>query len=290
MNGVCVTVPATIANLGPGFDCLALAVEWRNKVTVSFAGSTSISVSGMGADRIPRDDSNLVLRALRACETGVAGEHRNYEIKIENESPYGRGFGSSAAAIVGGVVAARELLGSGHKALEVAGKIEGHLDNVSAALLGGVTISGFSPTDALRLDPPPELAVLACVAAERLSTSVSRKALPPNVPFKDATSNVSRSSLLVASIASGNLDFLLEATEDKLHQPSRFQIAPDSATLVNVLRSHGYAAFLSGAGPSVAALIHADHADAAESLALQHAPPGWQVVILKPSQDGARVI
>jgi len=284
-----VSVPATIANLGPGFDCLALAVEWRNRITVDRASATSIEVSGPGEDRIPRDESNLVLRALRAWELRACVTPGTYAIRIENEAPYGRGFGSSASAIIGGVVAARELLGGPCLELEIAGEIEGHLDNVSAALLGGITISGYSSREALRIDPPNGLGVVACVAAERLSTSAARKALPSSVPFNDASFNAARASLLTAALASGDLTQLLAGTEDALHQRYRFEIAPDSAALVSALRNHGYAAFLSGAGPSVAVLIPADSADAAESVARQHAPAGWELRVLALSDSGAQV-
>lgn len=284
---VTVRVPATIANLGPGFDCLALAVAWHNRITVSRVVETTIEVSGPGEDRIPRNADNLVLRAIRAWERATGADPGEYAIGLVNETPYGRGLGSSAAAIVGGLVAARDLVGGEANLLALAGEIEGHLDNVSAALHGGITVSGFAAGEALRLDPPPDLSVVVCVAAERLSTSKARAALPTQIPFEDAVFNTGRAALLAAALASGDTSRLLEATEDRLHQDRRFALAPDAGALVAALRKEGIAAFLSGAGPSVAALVPGDQAAEAEQAAATLAPPGWEHRRLSIDPDGA---
>ncbi|HEX9696638.1 MAG TPA: homoserine kinase [Actinomycetota bacterium] len=286
---VTVRVPATIANLGPGFDCLGLAIAWHNRITLEAAGTTTVHVSGPGEDRIPRDASNLVLRSVRAWEAAVGADAGEWAITISNEAPYGRGFGSSAAAIVGGLVAARAILGGGASLLALAGEIEGHLDNVSAALLGGVTISGYATADAFRLPPPDSIAVLACVAPGRLSTSKARAALPAQIPFADAVFNASRAALLAASIATGDPTRLPAATEDRLHQDRRFAIAEDAGALARALRADGIAAFLSGAGPSIAALVAAGDAPSAANAARTHAPDGWEIRIVPFDPSGAVV-
>jgi homoserine kinase len=286
---VTVRAPATIANLGPGFDCLGLAIAWHNTITLSPAETTTIEVTGGGAERIPRDDRNLALRAVRAWEKATGREPGEFEITIDNESPYGRGFGSSAAAIVGGLVAAKELLGGDASILKLAGELEGHLDNVSACLLGGVTVSGYAPDDALRIDPPSGIAVLACVAPGRLSTSEARAALPARVALKDASFNSARTALLAASLASGDPARLMQATEDRLHQNRRFQMAPHTGAMVRALREKGIAAFLSGAGPSVAALVAADRAEKDSRTAKAVAGEGWDVRVVEIDAAGAVV-
>lgn len=286
---VAVRVPATIANVGPGFDCLGFAIAWHNRITLASTDVTRIDVTGPGADRIPRDEKNLVLRAVRAWEHAIGAPPQSWAITINDDAPYGRGFGSSAAAIVGGVVAARALLGGDANALAIAGALEGHLDNVSAALLGGITVSGYAPDDALRIEPPDTIVPLVCVAPGRLSTSAARASLPRQVAFGDAAANAARAGLLVASIASSDPARLLAATEDRLHQPARFALAPDTGALVANLRERGIAAFLSGAGPSVAALVPTADSSGAEATARAVAPDGWEVRIVPFEPAGATV-
>lgn len=284
---VIVRVPATVANLGPGFDCLGFAIDWHNAITVERAERTTIEVTGPGENRIPRDGKNLVLRSIRTWEIATGQDPGEYAIRIDNESPYGRGFGSSAAAIVGGLVAARALTGGDASVLQLAGGIEGHLDNVSAAYLGGITVSGYSADDAVRLDPPSSIVPLICVAPGRLSTSAARASLPAEVPFKDATFNAARAALLASALATGDTRRLLAATEDRLHQPYRFEIAPATGALVTALRDRGYAAFLSGAGPSVSALVPVPDAGAATAHARDAAPEGWDVRVVSFDAAGA---
>ena len=286
---VTVAVPATIANLGSGFDCMGLAVEWRNRVTVAASKEVSIDVTGPGAERIPRNHANLVLRAIQACERASGSMAREWAILIENETPYGRGLGSSACAIVAGVVAANAL-GIQADALTIAGEIEGHLDNVSAALFGGITVSGFSASQSLRLPAPAGLRVVACVAPGRLSTKAARAALPSQVPFVDAVHAASRAALLAAQLATGNLSHLLEATEDRLHQDARFALAPDSAGVCAALRAAGFAAFLSGAGPSISALVASDTAEEAARIGRESGGEGWDVRVLEIADEGATIV
>lgn len=287
---VVVAAPATIANLGPGFDCMGLAIGWPNEITLERADDTSITVEGPGAGEIPTDpERSLVLRAVRAWERAVGASPVPVRAHLLSRTPYGRGFGSSSAAIVGGLVAARALLGGDAPILALAGELEGHLDNVAPCLVGGICVSGFAPDDTLRLEPPSDLRVVACVAPERLSTKAARAALPGEVPFADAVFNASRAALLAACLATGDLGRLLAATEDRLHQDPRFALAPDAAALCRSLRSEGLAAFLSGAGPSISVLVRSADAEAARTLAVAAAPAGWEVGIVGLDSEGARL-
>jgi len=270
---VVVRVPATVANLGPGFDCLGLALAWHNQVTVEGAEQLEITAAGPGADRIARDETNLVARGLAA----VCGELPAVRIHQMISIPFGRGFGSSAAAIVAGVVAGRALAASDHSDLDlvwIASDLEGHPDNAAPCLLGGVTV--VAGRALVRLQPPPAWRVLVCVAPGRFATEAARAALPEQLSRADAVATSSRASLLSAALATGSADVLMTATEDVLHQPARFALMPDAADLVRALRAEGVAAFLSGAGPSVAAIVPGDASNAMD-VARARVPDGWEV-------------
>jgi homoserine kinase len=288
---VVVSAPATIANLGPGFDSMGLAIEWHNEITLELADETSVTVEGPGAGEIPTDpDRNLILRAVRSWERAVGMSPVAVRARLLSRTPYGRGFGSSSAAIVGGLVAARALLGGEAPILALAGELEGHLDNVAPCLLGGICVSGFAPDDTLRIDPPPGLQIVACIAPARLSTKAARGALPAQVPFADAVFNASRAALLAASLAAGDLERLGEATEDRLHQDHRFALAPDAGALAKGLRAQGYAAFLSGAGPSISVLAPSRSAVEVRLRASSLAPDGWDISIVDIEGAGAFVV
>jgi homoserine kinase len=205
--------------------------------------------------------------------------------------PLGRGFGSSAAAIVAGLVAARalgETMHTDEQLLAIAIGMEGHADNVAPAVLGGMTVSAGGRT--LRLDPPSGIRPLVCVAPSSMSTGVARATLPTEIPRADAVENVGRAALLVAAMASGRAEAVMDATEDRLHQPARFELMPDSGALVRALRAKGIAAFLSGAGPSVAALVAGETAADAEAAARALAPHGWEVRLERIDRAGATVV
>lgn len=285
---VVVSVPATVANLGPGFDCLGLALGWHDQVRVERApDGPAVTVAGTGAERIPRDASNLVLRGLAA----IMGDAPAVSVHQMTAIPSGRGFGSSAAAIVAGLVAGRALADSSHGDDELVGlaaAIEGHADNVAPCLLGGVAVIGEGR--ALRLDPPAGLRALVCVAPSGLPTTAARAALPEVVPREEAARSMGRAALLAASLAAGRLDALLAATEDSFHQPARFELMPDSGALVDGLRAGGIAAFLAGAGPSVGALVLAGDVEGAAAAARRLAPEGWDVRIESLDGDGATIV
>lgn len=284
---VSVRAPATIANLGPGFDCLGVAIAWHNEIRVERdpGGGLTVTAAGHGADEIPRDASNLAVRAIAT----VLGSSDGLRVHLTNAIPFGRGFGSSAAAIVGGMLAAHALEGKHASAasfVNAAAALEGHADNVAPCILGGaVAVAGDT---VLPLGAPAGIEILVCVAPMALSTEAARKALPAEVAFSDAAANAGRAALLTAALLSGEAGHLLSATEDRLHQPPRFALMPASGRLVEQLRNAGIAAFLAGAGPSVAGLVPAASAAAAEASARGLAPDGWEV--RRTSFDGAGAV
>jgi homoserine kinase len=260
-----VRVPATSANLGPGFDALGLALGLHDEVEARVTGSgLDIEVSGEGADVIGgAGERHLIVRAMRVAfdELNVA-QPAGLELRCVNRIPHGRGLGSSAAAIVAGLLAARALAGastSPEDVLPLASMLEGHPDNVAPCLFGGLTIAwtgtagaGMPTARAVRLDPCPEVHLVAFVAPEPVSTKVARGLLPASVPHADAASNAGRAALLVAALTA-RPDALLDGTEDKLHQDYRAPAMPHSHELVTRLRAAGIPAVISGAGPSVLA-------------------------------------
>jgi homoserine kinase len=289
MDAVVVRVPATIANLGPGFDALGLALSWHNEVRVERTpDGLSISATGPGAETLPRDETNLVARALSSI---VGDEGLSLSVNQLIAIPNGRGFGSSAAAVIAGLVAGRALAGSSEtdeQLLEKAIAFEGHADNVAPCLLGGITVS--TDTSTVRLEPPETIRPLVCVAPQAMRTDAARAALAKEVARSDAVANVGRAALLVAALTEGRSDVLMDATEDRLHQPARFELMPDSGALVRALRGKGMPAFLSGAGPSVAALVDANAAEEGARIARERAPDGWEVRVESFDPEGARVV
>lgn len=288
ITGLTVRVPATVANVGPGFDTLAFALDWHNEIRIDAAPQLEIEVEGEGADSIERGPSNLVVRSIAA----LLGTTPRARIRIVNRFPFGRGFGSSAAAVVGGLVAARALGArddSDEELLGHATEIEGHADNAGACLLGGITVSlPGAPTG--RIEPPADFHVVVAVAPAPLSTHEARRALPSSVPFAHAALTAARAARLTAALASGDAAALLASTDDVLHQPARFALAADSGSLVFKLRAAGHAAFLSGAGPSVAAIVPRESLESARQDAVRFAPSGWSVRSLGFAAGGAEII
>ena len=288
---VTVTVPATSANLGPGFDALGLALDLRDELTAAVGTTTSITATGEGADQIPHDETHLVIRAMRATFDRLGVQPDGIELRTTNVIPHGRGLGSSAAAIVGGILLARALVDDGDTrlptadALALASSIEGHPDNVAPCLLGGFTIAWADDAGraaARRLDPTG-IHPVVFVPPTALSTEVARAALPAQVPHAHAARNASRAALLVAAMT-GAPELLLVATEDLLHQPYRAPSMPASAELLDRLRAAGHAAVISGAGPSVLVLAtNPDESGECRKLV----PDGWVVFPLAVDLSGA---
>jgi homoserine kinase len=264
-----VRVPATSANLGPGFDSFGLALALYDDVVVRVAESgLLVDVAGEGADDVRRDKRNLVVQAVRATFDALGGQPRGLEIVCANRIPHGRGLGSSAAAIVAGVVAARELVLGGAErlpddaVLSLAAQLEGHPDNVAACLAGGFTMAWTEPgttaspellTRALHLDVHKSIAAVVFVPDTKSSTTKARKLLPESVPHHEAAANAARAALLAQALTR-RPELLLVATEDALHQQYRASAMPRSAAMLSRLREAGIAAVISGAGPTVLAL------------------------------------
>jgi homoserine kinase len=295
-----VRVPATSANLGPGFDALGLALAWYDDVSAVRAGSgLTIDVSGVGASDVPRDERHLVVRAMDATFAALGEERGGLELRCENTIPHGRGLGSSAAAIVAGVLLARALVRGGvdrlddQAALDLAARLEGHPDNAAAAQLGGVTIAWTEPAGvrAVRLEPAPSLRAVFLLPESVLATETARGLLPASVPHGDAVHSAARSALLVHAITA-EPDLLLDATEDRLHQAYREPAMPETLALVARLRAAGLAAVVSGAGPGVLVLGGQELSEAAVAAAIDDgtlAEQGWTVRAVDLDRGGAKV-
>jgi homoserine kinase len=289
-----VRVPATSANLGPGFDVLGLALDLYDDVVVRITDEPglSVDVAGMGAASVPRNARHLVVRSMRATFKLLGGAPAGLEIVCANRIPHGRGLGSSAAAIVAGVVAARGLVVGGSErmddaaALAHASELEGHPDNVAACLLGGLTIAWTEGDGARAVKVPTSsaLAPVVFVPGSSSSTKAARKLIPAAVPHADAVANAARSALLVESLRA-HPDDLMAATEDRLHQPYRASAMPRTAALVAELREAGIPAVVSGAGPTVLALTTAKTREQAEGFTRR----GWSVLPLDVATKGAHI-
>lgn len=257
-----VRVPASSANLGPGFDSLGLALQLHDVVSVAVtAGGLDVAVDGEGAGGVPLTEDHLVVRAVRAAFDHAGVEQPGLRLRCRNGIPHGKGLGSSAAAVVAGLVAARACLADPEcldddAVLALAASFEGHPDNAAAALLGGATLawcaSGGAPR-AVRLDVHPDLAAVVCVPDTDLPTSHARSLLPPQVVHADASFNAGRAALLVVAIGR-RPDLLLPATEDRLHQAQRAPAMPGTQEVLERVRALGAAGVVSGAGPSVLVL------------------------------------
>jgi homoserine kinase len=264
-----VRVPATSANLGPGFDSFGLALGLYDDVVVRVADAgLHIDIAGEGADSLPRDEKHLVVRALRTAFDLLGGQPRGLEVVCANRIPHGRGLGSSSAAICAGILAARAVTIGGPAVLddtallELATEIEGHPDNVAACLLGGFTLAWTEggAARAVRMEPVESLVPVVFVPATPLLTETARALLPRTVPLVDAAANAARAALLVEALTR-RPELLLPATEDRLHQEYRAPAMPQTLALVNRLRAEGVPAVVSGAGPTVLALTDAGAAD-----------------------------
>jgi homoserine kinase len=293
-----VKVPATTANLGPGFDTLGLALSLYDELTVTVrdAPGASVDVHGVGAGEVPTDDSNLVVSAIRHAFAAHGYELPGLDLVARNSIPHGRGLGSSGAAIVSGIMAAKGLLEGivdidSNSLLAMATELEGHPDNVAPALFGGLTIAWT--TDGApqhkKLMVHRGVSPLICVPEATMSTALARSLRPVSVPHEDAIFNVSRSALLIAALIQSP-ELLLAATEDRLHQSYRAAAMPDTDLLIGELRSHGLAAVVSGAGPSILVLC-SDPAQRLEAAALvaRHAGAHWHSLMLAVDFKGATV-
>jgi homoserine kinase len=286
---VTVSAPASSANLGPGYDCLGVALPLRLTVTAERrAGPLTVTVEGEGAGSLPADATNLVARAF----VRAGGPDADVALTARSPVPLASGLGSSSAAIVAGLAAAQALAGAPldpDALLAPATAIEGHPDNVAAALLGGFTVALTEPPTARRIDPPAGLALITVTPTVGLSTHESRAALRPIVDRADAVHNLARSAFLVSALHRGALDDLVLALDDRLHEPDRAPLVPllgrvrDEAAGLGALGTT-----LSGAGPSVLVWARVDDAERVRA-ALAGAHPDAGVRLLAPEPEGVRV-
>jgi homoserine kinase len=293
---VVVRVPATSANLGPGFDSLGLALTLYDEVEATLTGDgIDIEVVGEGAGELDPGEGHLVVVAMRrAFDRMGAPQPAGIRLRCHNRIPHARGLGSSSAAVCAGLLAARALGGPGRDLSDddvfaLATEMEGHPDNVAPCLAGGLTIAwseGSRLPRMVKLRPHAEIRPVVVIPRHRLSTEVARGYLPENVPHADASANAGRAALLVAAVTQRpETPLLLAATEDRLHQDYRAPAMPQTADLVKRLRAAGVPAVVSGAGPTVLAFSTADTQD----LIASEVGNDWHIQPLDVDTDGATV-
>jgi homoserine kinase len=260
-----VRVPATSANLGPGFDALGLALALYNEVTAAEADTVKVTIEGEGASRLPPGPNNVIARGVRQVYEAAGRPFRGVTLRCVNRVPTARGLGSSAAAWVGGLVAGNALLGSPlsrEALLAMAARAEGHPDNVAAALFGGLTVSctlADGRVATVSLPVPGAVHWVVLVPETTSATAEARAVLPESVPRADAVFNVQRVSLLLAALQTGRLDVLGAALDDRLHQPYRTRLFPWLPAVSEAARAAGaLGCVLSGAGPSLLAAVRDD--------------------------------
>lgn len=272
---VVVRIPATTANLGPGFDCLGMALELYNTVTVHVTGGgLDVRIEGEGAESLRWGEENRVLRAMRVAFREADQRLPGLSLELENRIPLGRGLGSSAAATVGGLVAGNALCGSllsEEQLLRLATRLEGHPDNVAPALLGGLVIVVQDGERLVydRVALPVELQAALFVPDLAMPTAEARRVLPAQISRADAVYNLGRVALLVSALAQRRYDLLDLATRDRLHQPYREAIFPAMPALFEAARQAGaLGVFLSGAGSTILALCRDNAQAVAEAMAV----------------------
>lgn len=297
MNSVTVRVPATSANLGPGFDCLAIALELYNEIRMGPADDgIRVEVQGEGAGSLPDDEGNLVAQAaLRAFES-LDERPPGLDVHCNNRIPLGSGLGSSAAAVIGGLFAANALVKGGmsdEELLFLAFALEGHADNAAAALNGGLNLVRARPAELIvRKVPTPQLQVALAVPGFELPTDRMRDVLPEYVSLDDAVDNMASLGLLLEALREANYDLLQEAADDRLHQPHRVRRIPGAEAALEAARAAGAAAaVISGAGPSLLAFAEQGLEGIAEAMTEAFAAAGHEAtpMVLDAAQEGASV-
>ncbi len=271
-----ISVPASSANIGPGFDTLAIALDLRDHYAAQILDDPifDVDVTGEGAEDVKKDKNHLVIKAMMKGFDFMGAKPRGIALRALNNTPHGRGLGSSSSAIVGGLALARALVLGGDELLPdeeimaLATELEGHPDNVAAALYGGATIawmdSSLTPEPvgrAVKIQVDARIKAIVFIPENHLATSKARKLLPENIAHADAVANTAHVALLVHAL-SHRPDLLFTATEDHLHQDYRAEAMPKSSALLKKLRAAGVAATISGAGPSVLVLHTGSEQDA----------------------------
>ena len=296
-QSVTVKTPATSANMGPGFDCLGIALDIWNAVSVQ-VGARGFDISGYGEDDLPRDSSNMVLASAERVFRELGEPVPEMRVRCHNDIPTARGLGSSSAALVGGLAAGNALNGdplSRSDLLQIAARVEGHPDNVAPAIYGGMRIAALENggVTSAPVPVPTELSAVLYIPSVAMPTDEARGLLGADVPRADAVFNIARAALLVRAMATGDLRHLRIATDDRLHQPARQAIFFPMKNIIRAALGAGaLGAFLSGAGSTVLALavekeftIGYEMADAAAKSGLD-----GEIRIVKPTALGAHVV
>lgn len=298
---VCVKVPASTANLGPGFDALGMALELYAWIEMSEAETTVFHLHGEQMKGIPTDKSNLIYQVAQSVFAEAGVSLPELEISMYSDIPLTRGLGSSASAIVGALVAANALIGSPlseDKLFQMATSLEKHPDNVGASLFGGIIAAFWDGTRAeyVRIEPDARLEVLVAIPEFQLSTEKARQVLPQQLSMKDAVFNIGHSSVLVAALCAGRLDLIRHAMKDALHQPYRSVLVPGMAEVLEQATEHGALGIaLSGAGPTLLALMDKSSGEKQRLEqfmihTLQHHGVNAQTLWLQPSRQGVQVL
>ena len=310
---VSVKVPATSANIGPGFDCLGLALPIYNTVTIeeTVLPGTGIEINMMTEDEesidemifddIPRDENNIVYKAVEMLYNSIGQEPSELKINIQSQIPITRGLGSSAAVIVGGLIAANKLLGSPADEtalLSIATEVEGHPDNVAPAILGGFVLASQEDDGSIvyrKLNWPNEWDITVCIPDFELSTNIARSVLPESVPMQDAIFNTKHLAMLIDAVNTKDEKLMKVALHDKLHQPYREKLVPGMKEIMEVFKHEDgvLGCVLSGAGPTMLIISHKYDLDKIKSTVKEiWEPQSVKVDIrtLKVEQNGAEII
>ena len=310
---VSVKVPATSANLGPGFDCLGLALPIYNTVTIeeTVLPGTGIEINLMSEgeevideaafDNIPRDENNIVYKAVEMLYNSIGQEPSELKINIQSQIPITRGLGSSAAVVVGGLIAANKLLGSPADEtalLSIATEVEGHPDNVAPAILGGFVLASQEDDGSViyrKLDWPQEWDITVCIPDFELSTSIARSVLPEQVPLQDAIFNAKHLAMLIQAVNTKDEKLMQAALKDKMHQPYREKLVPGMKEIMDAFKHEDgvLGCVLSGAGPSMLIISHKYDLDKIKSIVKEI----WEaqsikveIKTLKIEQKGAEIL
>lgn len=297
-------VPASSANLGPGFDSMGLALAMHDELIAMVTNDKGIKVDveGEGAESVATDETNLVVRAMNRGFTAMNATPPGFILKCRNAIPHGRGLGSSASAAVGGLIMSRSLVEGGEnlltdsEVLNIALEFENHPDNLSAALYGGFNVSWLvssgtgapDTADAVQPTVHPDLVPIVLIPPHGLATSKARGVLSQQVDRSAACHNLSRTGLLVYAM-SQDPSLILQATSDRLHQDARASVYPETTAIIASLRSKGIAAMASGAGPAVLLLVDRNRINELET-ALSEVPPEWTRIAVPVDFEGVRIL
>ncbi len=295
-----VRVPATVANLGPGYDSLGAAIRMHLEIEIEpRRDSVEIVVEGEGAEQLPADESNLVIRSMNTFFDHVGRRPSGFAVGVRNPIPLAAGLGSSAAAIVGGLFAARAVTGRTvpqTEMIQLATELEGHADNVMPALIGGLVVCYRAVSEGdiryFRVEPSDRLVPIVAVPREGFPTKTARKVLPSEVKFADAQFTASRAALLVAAMSAGaGADVLADAMNDRLHEPHRLKLMPETAAVYDQVQEAGLPVALAGAGPSLLVVVpRPESATRAEQVRriCRERRAGWRVFVSEWEPEGAK--